>query len=186
MIRRPPRSTLFPYTTLFRSPTGPVRARGSRFRFPLACRAGWLSCDVGSYARGSAAAPDPPACGRCSRRVGPSLELGRRGIRGGQARFSSPAIPNDTHPPVTQLGKQREPCPIRGTNGWEALPRCWVAPARARAARRGGGPPPPSGRDTRRAVVLLHRLARSPSPRRRRPGRPVSPCLSCGGTAPPY
>src|SRR2546430_11450553 len=27
MIRRPPRSTLFPYTTLFRSP-GPVRAGG--------------------------------------------------------------------------------------------------------------------------------------------------------------
>src|SRR3712207_9328508 len=24
MIRRPPRSTLFPYTTLFRSPTGPL------------------------------------------------------------------------------------------------------------------------------------------------------------------
>src|SRR5688572_32050749 len=25
MIRRPPRSTLFPYTTLFRSPAGPLR-----------------------------------------------------------------------------------------------------------------------------------------------------------------
>src|SRR3712207_9220410 len=34
MIRRPPRSTLFPYTTLFRSPDdlplGPLRARGTR------------------------------------------------------------------------------------------------------------------------------------------------------------
>src|SRR2546430_3161280 len=29
MIRRPPRSTLFPYTTLFRSPTGP-HGRGHR------------------------------------------------------------------------------------------------------------------------------------------------------------
>src|SRR5690606_41626745 len=28
-LRRPPRSTLFPYTTLFRSPTGPSRFRGS-------------------------------------------------------------------------------------------------------------------------------------------------------------
>src|SRR3712207_7394271 len=28
MIRRPPRSTLFPYTTLFRSPPAPVRRRG--------------------------------------------------------------------------------------------------------------------------------------------------------------
>src|SRR3712207_7027865 len=30
MIRRPPRSTLFPYTTLFRSPTGIGRARRAR------------------------------------------------------------------------------------------------------------------------------------------------------------
>src|SRR2546430_11529501 len=31
MIRRPPRSTLFPYTTLFRSPHGPTRrVRGGR------------------------------------------------------------------------------------------------------------------------------------------------------------
>src|SRR5260221_13480285 len=29
MIRRPPRSTLFPYTTLFRSPPGAVRALSS-------------------------------------------------------------------------------------------------------------------------------------------------------------
>src|SRR3712207_7811124 len=29
MIRRPPRSTLFPYTTLFRSDEGRVRVRGS-------------------------------------------------------------------------------------------------------------------------------------------------------------
>src|SRR2546422_5281542 len=28
MIRRPPRSTLFPYTTLFRSPVGSVRGSG--------------------------------------------------------------------------------------------------------------------------------------------------------------
>src|SRR5260221_449172 len=30
MIRRPPRSTLFPYTTLFRSPEGPGRTTRSR------------------------------------------------------------------------------------------------------------------------------------------------------------
>src|SRR3712207_7090901 len=33
MIRRPPRSTLFPYTTLFRSPAGP--AAGARARHPV-------------------------------------------------------------------------------------------------------------------------------------------------------
>src|SRR3990172_8402161 len=30
MIRRPPRSTLFPYTTLFRSPLGSARSPGHR------------------------------------------------------------------------------------------------------------------------------------------------------------
>src|SRR2546422_5560204 len=33
MIRRPPRSTLFPYTTLFRSQFGPVPAELARHRF---------------------------------------------------------------------------------------------------------------------------------------------------------
>src|SRR5260221_891733 len=35
MIRRPPRSTLFPYTTLFRSPLNPVRLGALRSRQPL-------------------------------------------------------------------------------------------------------------------------------------------------------
>src|SRR3712207_7520665 len=48
MIRRPPRSTLFPYTTLFRSPQRPVRVhrqllRGERDRL----RAGLLPEDPG-------------------------------------------------------------------------------------------------------------------------------------------
>src|SRR2546430_8215680 len=34
MIRRPPRSTLFPYTTLFRSPGGPEPARPRGVRGP--------------------------------------------------------------------------------------------------------------------------------------------------------
>src|SRR5215475_15522920 len=36
MIRRPPRSTLFPYTTLFRSARGPPRWRTQRRRWPAA------------------------------------------------------------------------------------------------------------------------------------------------------
>src|SRR2546422_7379628 len=36
MIRRPPRSTLFPYTTLFRSPPGPVEQQGRRLAGQLA------------------------------------------------------------------------------------------------------------------------------------------------------
>src|SRR3712207_8124021 len=44
MIRRPPRSTLFPYTTLFRSPPAGVRGGGGRDsalllpRAPVDCR----------------------------------------------------------------------------------------------------------------------------------------------------
>src|SRR2546429_5969055 len=35
MIRRPPRSTLFPYTTLFRSETVPSRSAGDRGEYHL-------------------------------------------------------------------------------------------------------------------------------------------------------
>ena len=45
MIRRPPRSTLFPYTTLFRSPLptqGPVGPRGRRLREVLDAMPSWL------------------------------------------------------------------------------------------------------------------------------------------------
>src|SRR5260370_15435187 len=42
MIRRPPRSTLFPYTTLFRSSfdrlLGPLRARKPERKHPAVCR----------------------------------------------------------------------------------------------------------------------------------------------------
>src|SRR5690349_23989275 len=46
MIRRPPRSTLFPYTTLFRSPSRP--GRRSRRSFRSTCSAGartWIRSD---------------------------------------------------------------------------------------------------------------------------------------------
>src|SRR5260221_6425232 len=39
MIRRPPRSTLFPYTTLFRSPIFPRRSTSIRGRFASAATA---------------------------------------------------------------------------------------------------------------------------------------------------
>src|SRR3712207_8703223 len=43
MIRRPPRSTLFPYTTLFRSPFGTVLARGLHDREEIVL----AECDAG-------------------------------------------------------------------------------------------------------------------------------------------
>src|SRR3712207_6911660 len=60
MIRRPPRSTLFPYTTLFRSQSADLRAAGDVEALPLldATRAlALLSIDAGDAAREVAAAP---------------------------------------------------------------------------------------------------------------------------------
>src|SRR5438034_8236287 len=51
MIRRPPRSTLFPYTTLFRS-RGSPRARSARAEAP--CRGTGAREDVAAAARGHA------------------------------------------------------------------------------------------------------------------------------------
>src|SRR5947207_8307698 len=47
MRRRPPRSTLFPYTTLFRSPTWPQGSRASSGKI----RNGRWSCSTNSSAR---------------------------------------------------------------------------------------------------------------------------------------
>src|SRR5436309_660447 len=145
-----------------------------------------VASDAGSCVRGSAAAPVPPACGRCSRRAGPSLEFARRGIRGGQARFSSPATRSDMFHPSMTRDRQARFDRTLGTNGWEASPRCWVAPAHARAARRGGGPLPPSGRSTHQEAALLPRLACPHSLPRRRPGWRAVRRPPCGGTARPY
>src|SRR3989442_4896396 len=44
MIRRPPRSTLFPYTTLFRSPYWPRKAQEGRpddIRYCISCNQCW-------------------------------------------------------------------------------------------------------------------------------------------------
>src|SRR5256884_9958756 len=72
MIRRPPRSTLFPYTTLFRSPRprvaarGPARSRGTgrrRGRYGTAARPDRCGnrCDgIGARYVGRGRAPAPP------------------------------------------------------------------------------------------------------------------------------
>src|SRR3712207_8601104 len=64
MIRRPPRSTLFPYTTLFRSARVPRRARrAGRGRSPARAR--------------RPPAPDARARARPQRRRAPVLRAGR-------------------------------------------------------------------------------------------------------------
>src|SRR5260370_32829542 len=49
MIRRPPRSTLFPYTTLFRSPLAAPRRAGPDYGTENArgCRCGWEATGSG-------------------------------------------------------------------------------------------------------------------------------------------
>src|SRR3989440_9441282 len=73
MIRRPPRSTLFPYTTLFRSPDSRTAAR--------ACRAAKPS---------RRAAPRGPHTRSCPRTTPPRGRSRRRRSRAGRLRRGSP------------------------------------------------------------------------------------------------
>src|SRR2546430_14642949 len=54
MIRRPPRSTLFPYTTLFRSPVLPAREKTSDFtarETVSLCGQWWFRTDSGNVGK---------------------------------------------------------------------------------------------------------------------------------------
>src|SRR2546426_9645050 len=83
MIRRPPRSTLFPYTTLFRSRSASGSARVARFRVTTPLTATWPSA-----IRPSALRRDPsPACAR----ILLSLSFAMLG-HGGQLRHLEPAL----------------------------------------------------------------------------------------------
>src|SRR3712207_7084252 len=69
MIRRPPRSTLFPYTTLFRSEPAHVREHGRAHRQHAAARPGGGRRDPAvGRAAGSAAAGDGGGRGRGDRK----------------------------------------------------------------------------------------------------------------------
>src|SRR2546421_6261964 len=51
MIRRPPRSTLFPYTTLFRSPSRKPPARGERIHCESRASSRQIHCRSGPWLR---------------------------------------------------------------------------------------------------------------------------------------
>src|SRR2546423_8882202 len=74
MIRRPPRSTLFPYTTLFRSSIRPLDRAGARragHARELARRPGLLRVRGAPLAdRGGMGACSPPRTGRNGERLG--------------------------------------------------------------------------------------------------------------------
>src|SRR5687767_15337278 len=63
MIRRPPRSTLFPYTTLFRSKSGIVGIAGTDNRTPIEIEKwpwtalGRLNREIGGHCTGALIAP---------------------------------------------------------------------------------------------------------------------------------
>src|SRR5258708_24503985 len=58
MIRRPPRSTLFPYTTLFRSPCAPAAVSPTPERTPENASFSWRP-DSGTSAHPATATPSP-------------------------------------------------------------------------------------------------------------------------------
>src|SRR3989441_1007504 len=84
MIRRPPRSTLFPYTTLFRSPRGSSRASG--------CRATWGRGTSRSSGSSSCAWTRSATCCSCAARCrGPATAWSRSASReAGAAMIEAP------------------------------------------------------------------------------------------------
>src|SRR2546425_6910591 len=60
MIRRPPRSTLFPYTTLFRSLIALGRQKGDRVALLSASRAEWVQADFAIFSAGCVTVPVYP------------------------------------------------------------------------------------------------------------------------------
>src|SRR2546427_2267322 len=83
MIRRPPRSPLFPSTTLFRSPAGGSRRRCAQKRRTADVTHPAFEAQLDAYLDGELAAPDAAeleqhlrACPDCSR-----LEQRRRALR---------------------------------------------------------------------------------------------------------
>src|SRR2546430_15778380 len=140
MIRRPPRSTLFPYTTLFRSPRGrrspkPARERRSN-RVP----------------RRHQTALGPPA-----HRGVPERRLPRRAVRdlhrpGGPPGIGPRRNPSGAarQPPLTQHGDPLGPDELRG-GGWPPGV-LWVASRRR--SRRGRADERDSRNEPRRGGAL--------------------------------
>src|SRR3712207_7764698 len=64
MIRRPPRSTLFPYTTLFRSDPGSKEAGRGMWTLCWEQRTGWLTVEREGISNGLTY-PGFPKCFRC-------------------------------------------------------------------------------------------------------------------------
>src|SRR6266498_90973 len=128
MIRRPPRSTLFPYTTLFRS------RWSSRSPGLASTAAGWWSV----ARRASSAAWSACACAtaraRWRHRASATPRSGRRQGRRSPARWRS------TSPPERSSGSSRSSRPARSTARWATRSSCRSRSAAERTAWRLGEP----------------------------------------------
>src|SRR6266511_673533 len=60
MIRRPPRSTLFPYTTLFRSPPGPPRPKRASLAGPRRSTSAWPAATPAGWSPPATTRPSAP------------------------------------------------------------------------------------------------------------------------------
>src|SRR3989449_11163178 len=85
MIRRPPRSTLFPYTTLFRSGLGDLRGRGGF----VAAAAAQEERQAGGP--GHVAHPEPSRAARAGTVVGARLDP-RRGVVAEEDQVADPPL----------------------------------------------------------------------------------------------
>src|SRR5256886_17462861 len=116
MIRRPPRSTLFPYTTLFRSPRGSRAAGGrtSRPPRPRHCRAARADRDRSDRAPEWESPPDaPPRVRRGGKPFPPSFLKKRK-------KPPPPGTPNKKKNPFAgRTRKLRGGPPGKGTGGGE-------------------------------------------------------------------
>src|SRR5258708_37409566 len=107
MIRRPPRSTLFPYTTLFRSQTDHLKAYGLTYKaIQAGLKAEWLL----NYRGGSFLIPDLEGLRRDAAlngiRTGPGDSALTAGAREIEAKHKGPGPPREapqdapSHPPT--------------------------------------------------------------------------------------
>src|SRR3989441_9445474 len=133
MIRRPPSSTLFPYTTLFRSPDRRARRLGGR--------------DVGAHRRGGLrGARDHAALGYAVRGRGRAAGGGGRRAARDHVPPRRARDPGPQHRPPEMARAPAPPGPP--AHGGGALGALARPPARARRGERrppGPAPPPPGG-----------------------------------------
>src|SRR5260370_31345197 len=111
MIRRPPRSTLFPYTTLFRSKTASRRTPYARRRGAAACF--HRDADAGRFSRDEQEGPGNDDRARARREIGGgSCGWGPAAVGGKKTRGPRPRTPpaeQDKTPAETTGAPSRRP-----------------------------------------------------------------------------